>query len=124
MELIQTQAVDFNFQDERGTLTQLIHDGYKQVNVITSKKGVFRGGHYHKDNSEAFYIVEGNIKLEAHIINSDIIETYFFQTGDFFVIPPFVLHSFEFCQDTILVSMYSKGVEKNDGSKDIYTMEE
>ena len=25
---------DFEFADERGTITQLIHDGYKQINVI------------------------------------------------------------------------------------------
>ena len=27
---------DFEFVDERGKLVQLIHDGYKQINVITS----------------------------------------------------------------------------------------
>ena len=44
-----------------------------------------------------------------------------FKSGDFFGIDPFDMHSFLFEEDTTLVSMYSDGVEKADGTKDIYT---
>ena len=37
--MLRIIKTDFEFSDDRGTITQLIHDGYKQVNVITSKKG-------------------------------------------------------------------------------------
>ncbi len=113
--MLRVIKTDFEFSDDRGTITQLIHDGYKQVNVITSKKGVFRGGHYHKENREAFYVVSGALKLD---VNGQM---HAFKSGDFFGIDPFDMHSFLFEEDTTLVSMYSEGVEKADGTKDIYT---
>lgn len=113
--MLRVIKTDFEFSDDRGTITQLIHDGYKQINVITSKKGVFRGGHYHKENREAFYVVSGALKLD---VNG---QTHAFKRGDFFGIDPFDMHSFLFEEDTTLVSMYSDGVEKADGTKDIYT---
>lgn len=105
---------DFNFNDERGTIVQLIHSGYKQVNVITSKANVFRGGHYHKENEEAFYIISGKVKVN---VNG---KDYIFKNGDFFSIEPNDMHSFNFIEDTVLVSMYSDGVELPDGTKDIF----
>ncbi|WP_300851845.1 cupin domain-containing protein [uncultured Bacteroides sp.] len=105
---------DFSFSDSRGELVQLIHQGYRQINVITSKKGVVRGGHYHKENSEAFYIISGKLELT---VGEACLQ---FQAGDFFGIEPYDRHSFYFMEDTILVSMYSNGVELENGKKDIY----
>ena len=112
LKIIQT---DFEFTDERGTLVQLIHEGYRQINVITSKKGVVRGGHYHKQNEEAFYVVSGLLEVD---VNG---ETARFGMGDFFGIEAYDMHSFRFLEDTVLVSMYSGGVELPDGTKDIYS---
>ncbi len=106
---------DFHFEDERGTIDQLIHEGYKQINVITSKKGVVRGNHYHKLNNEAFYVVSGKLELE---VNG---EKYSFSAGNFFGIEPGDMHSFYYLEDTVIVSMYSEGVELPDGGKDMYT---
>ena len=112
LKIIKT---DFEFSDDRGTLVQLIHEGYRQINVITSKKDVFRGGHYHKDNEEAFYVVSGSLKVD---VNG---QEFTFSAGDFFGIEANDMHSFYFLEDTTLVSMYSMGVEKDNGEKDIYT---
>ena len=106
---------DFQFSDDRGCLVQLIHDGYRQINVITSKKGVVRGGHYHKENKEAFYVISGQL---AVTVNGTV---YRFKEGGFFGIEENDLHSFFFEEDTVLVSMYSGCVEHPDGTKDIYT---
>lgn len=115
--MLNIKRTDFEFTDARGTLVQLIHEGFRQVNVITSKKGVFRGGHYHKENSEAFYIISGALRVTVNGTE------YTFGAGDFFEIEPNDLHSFYFQEDTILVSMYSAGVEKENGEKDIYQEE-
>lgn len=113
--MLKRIVTDFHFEDERGTIVQLVHEGYAQINVITSKQGVFRGGHFHKENEEAFYIVSGKLNVT---VNG---ETAVFAAGDFFGIEANDMHSFDFLEDTTLVSMYSKGVEKADGTKDIYT---
>lgn len=112
---------DFKFSDDRGELIQLIHDGYKQVNYITAKKGSLRGGHYHLHNVEAFFVIDGEFTLEVKKRESDEKKVFKMKKGDFFSIDPNVLHSFYFTDDTQLISLYSSGVELKDGSKDIYT---
>lgn len=115
--LIDILQTDFRFEDERGTLTQLIHTGFQQINVIKSKKGVQRGGHYHRFNREAFYIVEGRVELTAR--QGGEMERHVFEQGDFFGIASNISHDFSFLEDTVLVSMYDRGVEMSDGTKDI-----
>lgn len=116
--LIEIIEPSFVFTDDRGTLVQLVRDGYKQFNIITSKENVLRGNHYHKLNKEAFYIIDG--EFELHVEKEGVSEDYTFRSGDMFAIPPYVMHSFNFTKSTVLASMYDLGVELADGSKDIY----
>ena len=117
--LVEMMQPDFVFENRAGCLKQLVHDGWKQVNVITSVAGAVRGNHYHKFNDEAFYVIEGWIKLT--VWKDDEREEYDFKAGDMFLIHPFVFHTFEYREDTLLISMYSKGVELSDTEKDIWT---
>lgn len=118
--LIKILIPNFDFKDERGSLTQLCRTGYKQINVITSVANSVRGGHYHQDNDEAFFIISGELKLEVWNLNvNENKEEYVFREKDMFCIPKNIVHSFTFTRPTILVSMYSKGVELSDGTKDI-----
>ena len=118
--LVEMLSPDFEFEDTRGKITQLVHQGFSQVNVITTKAGVFRGGHYHKENEEAFFIVSGKCVVIAEDKEGNK-EKYEFKSGDMFLIEPFVMHSFDYPKDTLLVSMYSKGYELGDGRVDSYT---
>ena len=119
MNLIEFLQPDFKFENENGLLVQLVHDGWKQINAIFSKAGGVRGGHYHKYNQEAFYVLSGSFKL---IVWKDTVkEEYQIQPGTFFTIPAHVFHTFEYTQDTWLISMYSNGVELDAHTKDIWT---
>lgn len=117
--MVNVLQPDFVFGDERGRLVQLVHDGYRQINVITSKAHVKRGGHYHKYNTEAFYVIQGRFTLVVRQNGQE--EEMMFQAGDMFSIPPGVAHDFIYLEDSILVSMYDKGVEINEKEKDIYS---
>ena len=117
-ELLSFLKPDFSFQDERGFLYQLCHEGWKQINVSKTVKGTFRGGHYHKTTREAFFIVSG--KLQVTLEKGEQTEEYTFSAGDFFVVEPFAVHSFNFEEDTLMVALYDVGVEKADGTKDIF----
>lgn len=116
--MIEFIKPDFSFQDERGALVQLCREGWKQINVTSTKAGVFRGGHYHKNNQEAFYIIEGEI--EINLTKDGKQETVTVQSGDFFILKPYAVHSFNFKKDTVMVALYDKGVEEINGQKDIY----
>ena len=115
--MIKIIEPDFIFEDDRGSLVQLVHEGYSQINVVTSKAGVERGNHFHKINREGFYVVEGAFTLEASLNGQK--ETYEFRKGDMFIIEPYVMHRFIYLDDTTLVAFYDKGVELPNGSKDI-----
>ena len=118
--LIKFLKPDFIFENEAGSLKQLVHDGWKQFNVITSKAGSIRGKHYHKFNEEGFYIIQGSFNLT--VWKDDTKEKYFIKSGDMFLIYPYVFHTFEYLEDTILISMYSNGVEISENEKDIWDL--
>lgn len=118
-KLINLLRTDFQFDDDRGSLVQLVHEGYKQVNVVTTKAGVFRGGHYHKLNHEVFFVVYGEFKFVAE--KDGVKEEYIFKEGDMFEVLPYVMHSFYYLKDTLLVALYDKGVELENGEMDSYT---
>lgn len=116
--LINILNTDFEFNDERGRLVQLVHGGYKQINVVTTKANVIRGNHYHKLNHEVFYVVSGEFEL---VVQKDgIKEKYNFKSGDMFEVLPFVMHSFYYIKDTVLIALYDKGVETDNGQLDTY----
>ena len=118
MELVRVLHTDFEFADERGTLTQLVHEGFRQINVLTTKRGVTRGGHFHRVCREAFYLIAGSV--EVTLKTAERTETAVFQKGDFFAVEPFVSHSMFFPEDCVMVQMYDPPVEQPDGGKDIY----
>ena len=109
--LIEWMTPDFIFNNENGSLKQLVRDGWRQVNVITSIPGSVRGGHYHKFNREAFYVIKGSFRLTL----------WQDKKNETFSIPSNVFHSFDYQEETILVSMYSRGVELSETEKDIWT---
>lgn len=117
--LIEIRKPDFEFEDERGSLIQLVHEGFSQYNIIFSHKDVLRGNHYHKKNREAFYVITGAFTL--NVSKDDVEESYDFKSGDMFLIPPYVKHSFCYTKDCLVASMYDLGVENKNGTKDIYT---
>ena len=119
--LIEFIKPDFEFADNRGSLKQLVHKGWNQVNYITSVAGAFRGNHYHKTNVEAFYVISGEFKLIAESLDGKEHEEYIMKAGDFFIIKPFVNHSFNYTIDTQMISFYDKGVESSNGTKDIFS---
>lgn len=120
--LINTLSVDFSFEDARGSLVQLVHEGYQQINVLKTNKGVFRGGHYHKISREAFFVISGCVEVAVYAVNcSENEQKYLFKQGDFFEVVPNTVHSMDFPEDCVMVAMYDICVEKTDGSKDIYS---
>lgn len=100
---------------------QLVHEGYQQVNVLKTNKGVFRGGHYHKISREVFFVISGCVEVEAYVVDCpQSKQRYLFKRGEFFEILPNTVHSMNFPEDCVMVAMYDICVEKEDGSKDIY----
>ena len=118
MALYNIRIPDFRFADGRGSLVQLVHEGYAQINVLESKAGSTRGVHFHKRATEAFYVVNGNVEVT---FIKETTEKVTFRPGDFFEVLPLVLHNMYFPEDCLMVQMYDIPVENEDGTKDIFT---
>ena len=118
LKLIEILEPDFYFEDSRGTLTQITHKPYAQINAVFTKKGQDRGNyHYHRFTKEVFYVISGKIKVTLKL--GDKKEEYSFSDNDMFMIPEEVRHSFSYYEDTYLVAFYTSRVELEDGTKDI-----
>ncbi len=122
MHIYKRREIDFQHTDERGSLVQLVHTGFEQVNVLTTVGGATRGAHFHRRSVEAFYVISGSV--EVSLRGREIRETVMFHRGDFFEIEPDVLHDMFFPEDCLMVQMYNVPVENADGTKDIYSEDE
>ena len=119
--MIEVLKTDFEHKDDRGQLVQLVHKGYEQVNVLISNTNTLRGGHYHKEVQEAFYVISGSVVLRTQKDGKE--KDFRFASGDFFMISPYTVHSMEFPEHCVMVQLYDRCVEREDGTKDIYTVE-
>lgn len=115
--IVKILSPEFLHTDERGSLTQLVSRGYSQVNILVSNPGVTRGGHYHKLCREAFYIIEGSVRLMAE--KDGKFRQHTFCRGDFFEIYPGTAHEMYFPERCIMAILYDCPVETETG-KDIY----
>lgn len=123
MKLIEILDPDFTFTDDRGTITQIVHGGFTQINAVFTKAGKVRGNfHYHEHTKELFYIIKGKISFTAKY--GGVTEEYTFCDGDMFMVNENIRHTFLYLEDTYLVGLYTTPVEKEDGTKDIITDEE
>ncbi len=113
--LITFLAPDFVHGDDRGKLRQLVSSGWNQVNFINSNAGSIRGGHHHKNNREMFFVISGKFNLTLKLNGQNA--TFVMEPEDLFIIEKNVSHSFEFLDETLLISLYDKGVIEKSANK-------
>lgn len=120
--MVKRLTKDFEFCDSRGKLVQLVHEGFKQVNVLISHKGVIRGEHYHKIVTEAFYIISGQVEVSFYVSGYEKNkEQIIFSEGDFFEVQPGIVHRMFFPTECIMLQLYDEPVIMQNGKKDIYS---
>ena len=121
MGLYEIMKPEFEFSDQRGQLKQLVHVGWKQVNVLITNAGVVRGVHYHKISREAFFLISGSVDVKFR--NGNEYAERHFEKGEFFLVLPGAVHELSFPEDCVMIQLYDIPVEQDDGSKDIYVGE-
>ena len=103
---------EYEREDHRGKLTQLITGSWKQANLIEIKKGKKFGGHYHKKKKEYFYILYGHVMMSVKI--DGVEQTVFLRRGHSFIIEPYETHTLEATEDTSIVELLSKPYDEKD----------
>jgi len=107
---------DFTFKDDRGTLKQLFSSnrGWKQLNFASSRKGVTRGGHYHKLTHERFYLIHGRIKVMIKNMRNGNEQTKVFEEGDMFEIEPYDKHTIIALEDSEWIAAFDVIINNSD----------
>lgn len=83
------------FEDNRGSFLGIVNSGqWEEINFVETSANQVRGGHYHKETRELFFIIEGDIEITISEINGVGDKSFTVGPGAIFVIEPFEIHSF------------------------------
>lgn len=97
-----------NFRDARGTISDILDDvPVNAVTIITSKKGVARGNHFHKKTIQYTYVVSGRIKYLSRK-GAGPVRSAVLPAGGLAISPPGEAHTVVALADTVFLSI-SKG---------------
>lgn len=109
----------FEYKDDRGAIRGIIKDkNWQEINIITSKKGIERGNHYHEQTIECLFITKGKIKVHVKNLKTHEEKEYVVKENDCFVFEPYELHTLEILEDAEWINMLS--VPMNNKNPDIH----
>ncbi len=92
---------------------------WKEMNYVETKKGVKRGGHYHKKMLELFFIIEGSVRVEMRNVKTNDQAGYVLNKFDVAVMPTGWEHTIIAVEDTKWVSLNSELFDEK--SPDMFT---
>lgn len=106
-------------KDDRGAFYGITHKHtWGEINFIETRKGVVRGGHYHKYTKELFYILDGEIDVFVKNLVSREEKNFVAEAGMVFIMDPYELHTFRTLTDAKWLNMLSHKMD--DQNPDIY----
>ena len=104
---------NFEFADERGEFFEVWRgDQWKEINFFTSLKGAVRGGHYHKETSELFFVVAGRCEVEIKDLKTGQNEKFSVGYKDIFMVEPYEAHFITAVEDLKVVTFLNRPFNK------------
>lgn len=97
--------------DERGGFWGITQEKWAEVNFVQTGAHQTRGNHYHKETSELFFIIAGEIEITIDDIRSGNHIEFCAKKGDIFIIEPYELHTFYTKTDAQWINMLSKTMD-------------
>jgi dTDP-4-dehydrorhamnose 3,5-epimerase-like enzyme len=102
---------------DRGELA-LIEDGerFQHLGYFSLKKGegYYRGGHYHRNKVENFYVVSGQIRVQLVDLDTGEDSEVVLEAGQRVTIYPNCAHRFEAEQEAQVIEYYDSIYDPND----------
>lgn len=102
-------------KDERGLIIDILEGvPVKHTGLVTFAKGVIRGNHYHKKQTQYTYVLEGEIKLVTRKSSGGKITARITRPGDFVSIPPGFIHTYIANKKSVIVVLtnFSRSIKK------------
>lgn len=124
MEGVIIKKIEPVYVDGRGEITDLLNEKINHVGFITTKKGVVRAKHYHKQSKQYSYILKG--KFEVIVANPENLnerENFILNAGEIIIINPKIVHVFIALEDSDMIDMISLSREGTSYEDDVVRVE-
>ncbi len=98
-------------EDNRGKIADMFYKSdIQHVAIITSKKGVRRGDHYHKHTTQHMLMTKGSLEYVYQPVDkSQPVKHIIVKEGHLISTPPFEIHTLLFPEDNEFV-VFSSGI--------------
>ncbi len=112
-------------EDNRGKIADIFYkSGIDHVAIITSKKGVRRGDHYHKETTQHMLMTKGSlVYVYQPVDKSQPMKYILAKEGQLVSTPPYEIHTLLFPEDNEFI-VFSSGLRGGqDYEKDTFRVE-
>lgn len=101
-------------QDNRGSFTGILNSGqWEEFNYVETKAGQVRGGHYHTETKELFFILEGDIEITVSPTRGKQEQNFRVGKGSIIVIDIGEIHTFRSLTASKWINVLSKKMDSN-----------
>jgi len=115
---------EINFEDARGTITDIfVNDPKQHCTIIFTKKGGIRGNHYHKVSRQHDFIVSGSMEAYGQVVGEGAVTKNMLNPGDLAVWEPGEAHEFVALEDTVFITFVDGLRGGEDFEKDTFRLE-
>jgi quercetin dioxygenase-like cupin family protein len=110
------------FEDDRGRIIDVIGGiEFNYFTVITSRKGVTRGNHFHRKTVQWVYVLHGKMLAHSRIPGGRLIRTVL-EAGDLITNPPLEEHALTALEDSEFLVLTAGVRGGKDYEKDTYRL--
>lgn len=98
-------------KDKRGDISDIFYKHpVDHVAIVNSKKGVFRGDHYHKFTTQHMYMSKGSLRyyFRKATEGNDKVKSVVVNEGEMVTTPPYEVHALEILEDNQFI-VFSEG---------------
>ena len=98
-------------RDARGNISDIFYNHpIDHVAVVNSKKGVFRGDHYHKKTIQHMYMTRGSLRYYYRHVSQDNskVKSIKIAQGEMVTTPPYEVHALEILEENQFI-VFSEG---------------
>ncbi|MBY0472762.1 hypothetical protein K2Q00_00540 [Patescibacteria group bacterium] len=123
---MKLQHKPINFEDARGTITDIFVNEPKQhCTIIFTTKGSVRGNHFHKVSRQHDFIVSGSFEAYGKDMNGEggRVEKYILNKNDLAVWEPGEAHEFVALEDSVFITFVDGLRGGEDFEKDTFRLE-
>jgi dTDP-4-dehydrorhamnose 3,5-epimerase-like enzyme len=120
---MQLEHKEVNFQDARGSITDIfVNDPKQHCTIIVTHKGGVRGNHYHKLSRQHDFIISGRLEVFCQRVGDSKIERMIVGPRDLVTWDPNVAHEFIALEESVMITFVDGVRGGHDYERDTYRL--